>query len=404
MISQRMPRITLGASLSVEQFAQALAFTYLSKYSGEAIQPRVLTAFQRAWGVDEIIQLAPGVDNNPGATLAFWNGNGLRHCLVAMHGASAFPSLYSILNDLSYMTVDGCTGSVLGAFRTRAYTMWARLFDNATFVAALANPRCMFTFTGHSLGAAMAELIAYRFKAANPSRTVQCIKFGSPRVGTLPWRHHRNERVNFASVYHDRDPIYEFPQVFSPADGFFVSINSNLTRQFAMDQGIWRIVYGHGAHFSGQYRDFSVWTAANYAALAAQPHTFTNAWYDHSLGSYRTAFMNYCAARPDVLKYRFNYLEFNNENMMQVLFEPGIREWEELHWLNQTQPAEVRPISSDVGLVANAPEVLQQVRPISREDRNSLGGGANDWGQGTPVSVANLPRRIVRQAPVNPVP
>lgn len=400
MISDAMPRITLGASLSMEQFAQALAFTYLSKYSGEAIQPRVQTAFERAWGVEQIKFLAPGTDNNPGACLAFWRGVGLNHCLVAMPGAQTFPGLWAMFSGIGYHSVEGCSGSVFHAFRTRAYTMWDRLFADADFVTALANPRTVFTFTGHSLGGAMAEILAYRFKAANPTVPTNCIKFGSPRVGTSRWVDNANPSVRFASIYHNRDPIHAFPQVFSSLSPLAIGPESLILRNFARDGSPWRFVYNH-ATFVNTFLSDPFLGSLEYAANAVQGGGTANPWFDHTLGAYRLMMQNYCGHRPDVMKYRFNFLEFNDENMFHVLFQNGLREWEDIHWLNPTQPDPVRVISADVGLVANAPRIMQQIAPIREPEAVEIGDGGADFGPPKPISAAYSPRRIVRQAPFN---
>jgi Lipase (class 3) len=395
MISQRMPRITLGANLSFDQFGQALAFTYLSQYSGSALEPRVFNAYTYAFGATDIVSLAPGTDNNPGVTLAlFRSQQGLQHCLVAIHGATDFPSFWSMFAGIGYQTVTGCTGSVFNAFASRAATMWTRLFANADFAAMVASNRTVFTFTGHSLGAAMAEILAYRFKAANPWRDVRCIKFASPRVGTSRWKDNRNPNVKFASIYVDRDPIHHFPVIPSTLTAITDPTNGLLLRNFARDDAPWRLTPRHFA-WVNHYTDDGLLAELHYAGQAVQSITTANPWFDHLPGAYRNMFMNYCAIRPDALKYRFNYLENPDENQWQVLFTPGMREYAAMNVLDVVQPDPVQPISGDVGLIANAPEQVQQVAPMGDTSSGASGGG-DDWGGPRAATISVLPARRVR--------
>jgi alpha-beta hydrolase superfamily lysophospholipase len=58
------------------------------------------------------------------------------------------------------------------------------------------NPFCDVVFTGHSFGAAMATLAAFRYANARPMMRTSCLTLASPKVGFSLFRHMANTLPN----------------------------------------------------------------------------------------------------------------------------------------------------------------------------------------------------------------
>lgn len=395
MIANQMPRIRMGNVMNFEEYTQALALTYLSGYNTEEIAPRVETAYKRAFGMDSLAMLPNQASAYPGCCFATWNIDEAPRVVIAIPGINGIADILSLSNVIGYSNVGSLSGSVYTPFYDRYYALRSRLYADLLSPALRDHPRLTITFTGHSLGAACAEIFAYWFKEARPAADVRLIKFGSPKVGNYRWQSNANRYVKFASFYNDRDPIHWFPMTpasFSPITDPTTAL---IFRDFVRDYTIQRYTYRDNA-FTSSYP--SSWDGAeiNAAIWAIRAHTPNNPWFDHHIQAYRLNWMNYAIVRNDALQYRFNFLEHNDENQWQVLFNPGARTYADLQSLVETPPTPRPPISSQVAIVANAPPPPATIAPIIGDEASDIGGGG-EWGATTPRPVAVLPRRRIRR-------
>lgn len=397
MIADQMPRIRMSSHGSFDEMYQALAFTMLSYYSSAVLTSRSIASYARAWGPHDLYQIPSSSSSYPGATVAVFNSGGPKHVIVAIHGISAISALLPIVLGYGYQFVPGCTGAVYLPFLDRANDMWTKLFALPIFAGAVSNDRYVYTFTGHSLGAAMAEIIAARFKAQYPMKSARLIKFASPRVGTYAWRDNRNRDLRTMSVYNRLDPMHFFPYAPQDLNPISAPISNFIVRNFARDEAPWRM-NAAGQSFDTDYVSTNPIYAARLTIGGGNSVTSASDWYDHYINSYRVRFMTYAALHDDALKYRFNWLEMPDENSWQTLFTPGMRDWSLLNVLNPDNPPDFSPSSGAVANIVNNPPAPQVVPPIMQDDDVEL-EEAGQWETEPALSSRYLPTRVVRRRP-----
>jgi hypothetical protein len=398
MISNQMPRIRSRANLSFEEYTQALALTYLSSYNEEAIAPSVLTAFKRAFAMEDITMFPNFTEQYSGCAVADWPDERAPEIVVAIPGISGISGILALQQTFGYGTVLTHTGSVYQPFNLRAIHLYDRLKALPWIVNRLEHPRGTVTFTGHSLGAAMAYIMAAMAKIQYPHLDVRCIKFGAPRTANDRFRDAYNPRIKQASIYNDRDPIFNFPHVPTEA-GWITPLGPTprlFMRNFVHDLSILRWV-AEERRFVGTYP--SDWNLGHITASvrALQAHTFSNPWYDHTMKAYRLAWMNYCSANRDGLDYRFNFLEFNDENEWQNSFRPGMRQWESLDGFSVGGEYQTLPTSSLVAEIVNSPAPVPVPAPIIEATFTPKFRRDRDWGIPALPAATLLPRRRVRR-------
>lgn len=406
MISRQMPRIVLGSEINTEEITQALALTYLSQYCNETLDDRVRQCFFRAFGMDYLWAIPDNGDNKPGCILSSWENDDGPQMHVAIHGVQGVGSVWELLTPVGYSAITGLAGSLWTAFKTAADDLLiplssgsdeGRLASNESYVRLKSHRRLTITFSGHSLGAAMAELMAYRFKDRHESADVRLIKFGSPRVGNAAWRDNRNRYVKFASVYNGRDPIHYFPWIPSELSFLTLGAANLVVRSPARDDAPMRLDPDEG-RIRSTY--LGTWSGAEIDAglFAFRSHVFSNAWYDHSMNSYRLSWMSYLAQMQDAAQYRFNFLEHPDENNWHQLFTPGMRQWESLTGFSGGGDADpIAPIAPRVEQLADAPAPAPRIAPIAQDDGLLFGPFRSDF---SAPPVANITRRPTRRVRV----
>lgn len=398
MISRQMPRIRLGNTMGFEEYSEALALTYLSSYNTEAIATSTETAHKRAFAMDAIQVLPNEANQHVGCAVATWFSDDAPRMVVAMPGVSGIAGILDLAQVFGYGTVLDLTGSVYAPFEVRFSSLLARLLLNANFATYKDHPRLTITFTGHSLGAALADLFAAWFKRTRPAADVRCIKFGSPRVGNSRWQNNYDQSIKFASIYNDRDPIYFHPAI--PVDAMWVTplgpAPRLFVRNFVRDNGIMRWQPDEGT-FTRSYPSDWFNSEIDSTVFALRTHNFANPWYDHSLKAYRLMMMNYCGSLGDSLNYRFNFLEYNDENEWQNLWRPGTRQWEGLDGFSGGGDYQTGPITSSVAEVVNAPVEPPTIAPIVEETFTPKGPRNPVFGIPVRPSPTLLPRRRIRR-------
>lgn len=146
-----------------------------------------------------------GTTSGFGYTLVY-QGNGLRHVVIATRGTRPEmawkPDLITDLN-AAYTSFDDY-GSVHNGFKKTFDSILPSIERDLGVITSSDVVHCV----GHSLGGAVATLIAAHFAAQK--RNVKLYTFGSPRVGLLNTHQAFESRIGVNNIYrvaHDLDPI-----------------------------------------------------------------------------------------------------------------------------------------------------------------------------------------------------
>lgn len=364
MISRILDPVERMAVISLEEQSEALALTYLAYYQGQLIQPRVDTAYKRAFGLNKV-KIMPRVGLHPGFTCAFATAMSRKTLTIAVEGTTTIPQIEAQIESTLTTRPTGSTlGFVYSFFWTEAANLLARMAADTDCAAAMADGSYVITFTGHSLGAAIADCASYTFKQANPQKAVRLIKFGCPRVGNTWYVNRTHTLFPRANLYVEGDPIHQFPSssIFAMSAPNVITVG---LRMAACSENFLTLMPLTGENFGSRAPEFAQ-SCGHFLDLAALARALTpgNPWWCHLMNTYRLAMMNCLGRRDDLLKYRFGYLEHNDENSWQTRWSPGTRDWVALSALSAPGPDEVQPISSQVAV-----RVQQEV-----------GTGGNDWG------------------------
>lgn len=363
MISRTLTPVDRTAEVSVEEIAESLMLSYLAYYNDQAFQPRTYQAYTRAFGLDNLKRFARALPQ-PGYMAAFATLPHRKTLTIAIEGTTDMSQISPLLE--LFNTVGGGSlgllARVFGFFNDQANAIWTQIHADTDCAAAIANGATMFTFTGHSLGAAVADILSWRFRKTYPAKNVRVIKFGCPRVGNTFYVNRTVDLVKKRNVYVNGDPIHQFPSASIFAMGPLNVIGTatrcnpcseDTSSDFTLDGSPMLGVQADFTQSSGHYLDM-VWLARAF--------TRDNPWWRHMMKTYRLCLMNLCGRTNDIIKYRINYLEHNDENTWQSRWSPGQLNWDVLDGLSVVPPDEVEPISGTVAIAAQEP-----------------GGGGGSW-------------------------
>lgn len=413
MIRDQLSPIALQAHVSQEEIAQALAFSCLSYYTSGEVNERSQLSFRRAWGDHYIVRVPPtgptiGI-HSPGWIAAIWNDGDTCRLLLAVQGLTSASQLTRTTITQGFFSwpialrgLSGRSGHVYGQFKNQADEIWAAIAAHPQISPILAMPRCAITFVGHSLGAAIAEVMASNLKYNQPQKRVRLIKFASPRIGTRTWAPFSGTAVPMANVLCGRDPIHFFPfRALRLSAGFNFEIDPlaaiTFTQHLCRDDNVikmrregpgWSVGYGSDGDL---LNGLAALGSAGSSNLPESP------WFDHHIWSYRLAMMQYCASIRDAMELRFNYLEMPNETQWQFSFQPGRTDWR--NWfINAPVESDHLPQSVDQESTAGGggEDYGHELPPqsVMQTVSDDAGGGGQNWG-GMPsaLTVAKLPRR-----------
>lgn len=367
MISNQLKPMERQPEIGLNEIAEALAFSYWAYYSTDSTQPRVLEAYKRAWAFDSVKKFAR-TDARPGFLVAFFTLEARRLMLVAIEGSTGIPALTEMIALNLSSRPTGNWGSTYTFFNSRAAAIYSAIQADTDCAAAIADGGYITTFTGHSLGAACADLVANTFLHDHPTRAVRLIKFGAPRVGNTLYVNRTTNRPKSVNVLCGNDPIHQFPSSTIFAAGAINMIGA-ITRlnpcsedsALILPMGPDRCPHVEPLRMTQSFGHFLDVIAASGTLTDA-----TNVWYHHLVKTYRMAMMNVCGEYSDTLRYRFNFLEHNDENAWQTRWAPQQRSWANLDVLNVTAPDDAPPFSA----------ALEE--EITYAETSTSGGG--DWG------------------------
>jgi hypothetical protein len=388
-LTRALPPVERTADISAEELAEAMALVYLAYYNTADFEPRVDTSHKRAFGLDTLRRFARS-GSTPGfvvakATLAHRNT-----MTIAIEGTTSLGQIDPILQQFNTVP-QNTPARCYAPFVTYRDDIWAQMLADNIIAAAIAEGTYITTFTGHSLGAAIADLLAFKWKQTYPAKPVRLIKFGAPRVGTPGYVNRTNDIVGQRmNVYTALDPIHLFPSALTFTFGLFNLAGTAARINAVSEQNCWQ--------FNPNMNSFRI---ANLDSPMSSGHFLTvgqlaatlnsaNPWYWHFMKSYRLAMMNWCGHARDRAFYRFNFLETPDENSWQVRWGPQTAQWDTMDSsprLISPQPADTEPETRPVGDVSTG-----------------VGIGGGDWGDPADV-VAERPRTNIQlAAPLQPAP
>lgn len=318
MIAEQLPPVEFTPNYNLEFTGECLALCYLAHYNDVVLQPRVETSLKRAYAMDDIRLRAYVSGGRPGYAIVRWDNDDAKRITIAIEGMRTFNQIRSLWNGYSATNYAPTDGVVYNSFQTFAQTIRDELLADPNFYTFWGRPGYTFTFTGFSLGAAVAELLGDYMKANNPRPVVKVVKFASPRVGDRRHVARLNRSVFRENWYFGRDPVDILPYVTPNANLLEVAIGWRMGVWFAQDPDATRI--DNRGHYLDPFHVGGAVQSASYLREFTRPYDQSSAWYDHSQKSYRHAFMVYAEWYNSLAKWRFRYLEFNDENQWGLQF------------------------------------------------------------------------------------
>lgn len=322
MLLNQMPEIPYSWETGLLARFEALAFTALASYCDQAIQPRVLLSFQRAFDVNSLWMVNRVSNGHPGYCIGNFQTKPMQKVIVAVEGTTAWSQVVDLYNLNVRASVGSLQGYVYKKFADHAAAIYTELLGNTNFNWALGTLGAPIIFTGFSLGAAVAEVLAAMFRAAYPRKAFKVIKFASPRVGTVRWVAGRVGAVARDAVYFGRDPIDLFPYTLPEGAGLS-TLNPlyNYTAWATSPEGT-RLSINPAetplpVNHQGGYQQ-----AGQAARSLRQTMDRANQWSDHDKWYYYLGFLrNYVNTGNKNFEARARYLEFNDRNQFGQAYQ-----------------------------------------------------------------------------------
>jgi len=168
------------------------------------------------------------VEDTPSDTVSFISGSlSQRRIYIVFKGSSSY---YNFETDAEILLIDyPCPAKNckvhMGFFKTYS-TVKSRIFTELASI--LSKPEYVgfqVVVTGHSLGAALATLLAVDLSLLdNPAMIPILMNFGSPRVGETNWASYASAVIAARNrVTHHKDEVPHMPTTYSPFDYTHIS-------------------------------------------------------------------------------------------------------------------------------------------------------------------------------------
>lgn len=336
-----MPRLGQLDANHVMKQAECFSLCYLSRYPDEAIPPRVDASFKRAWGMTTLYRKPAVTGGRPGYAVAIWPDAGLTRVTVAIDGIASASQLRTHFGTQVSVRYAPARGRVLQSFAAYADTIYAELMANAFFLDGFNRLNTQITFTGFSMGAALAEVLSVKCFLAHGAKRYQVVKFGSPRVGNAAWASPENLMWDRLDVYVHNDPIHLFPYSTFKYSGLLAPDLDNIITSYAQNAPVaTRTIVGENST-TPQADSTYAYSRAGIAGLAAM--TPDNVWYYHFADAYRLMLMNRTAENIQGLSdewFRFHFLEFDDDNQWGTIFTTGQETYAGLTGLADPPPSD----------------------------------------------------------------
>lgn len=384
---------------SMAEMTEAFFLSTIASYPDAVLTSRVFQSYQRAWGFTEC-KVYPKVGRVPSFSVTSYHDTNPKKIVVAIAGISSLSDLNnSLFGNLGAVTVISGWGQVLSFYRDCANAIRTVLEADPNW-GAIASPftRHAITFTGFSLGAAIAEILTAMYRIQYPAFNIRLYKFAAPRVGTLGWRNATEANLNKLNFYIYGDPIWRLPTEtwfreaalpfrldvlpgFLCADSFATGMNA----MGVLSDGYFPYSALDMIGIMSRLPFYS-----NFVQDPLDPNN--NPWWWHLRTTMRFAFCNFWArGQNQTMKDRVLYLEHPDENSWQQNFVAGGNVTGNMLEILAPPPADH----------AIAPEVQQRAFELAAgaggggewaDDRGA--GGEGDWGDIAPAAQAGPQLRV----------
>lgn len=336
---------------------------------------------RRSYGMDRFFHFPRIPNGRPAWALMLWDGPDVYKAVIAIEGAMTTSQITHCRRNAFATFANPLTGMFFGTFVTQSAVIQAEMAAHTQLHEAWIDRRYKWTYTGFSLGAALAEMLAEFHSAAFPSDHLELCKFASPRVGNLRYMNNRGRNILRRSYYNGNDPIDVYPSASA-----------------ALDLGIWPpqgafgfqgfVSDGSAERFTWEGETLPPFHEGGIIAMAQYSNTLNSMnhpaspWYDHLLGSYRFMLKQKAFRETHETWARFNSWEGPNEN--NFVFGPPPHRYDDYTWAAAVQvppPAE-QPLSF-FGLNSDVPEPYQ---PDTHNGAGTVGG----WDAEVPGTTASV--------------
>jgi len=387
MISVSLPPVFAGwRSITHGEFYEAFAMSYWAGYNDVPISARVMDSQRRAWGVFYAKHFPRELGVRPGMIHVRVGTPDEYRTIIAIEGMASISQILGTSAALDPTGFNGIgTPSVVNAFFTAAAACATELLADTEAAADLNSPGRIVTYTGHSQGAAIADIFARQRKAALPNKQIRCIKFASPRVGTSRYVSQRPASLMQVGFYTDGDCIGSMPVINYAA---FTPLNINPRNQlvYYVDDEATKTLNINGTEPESGHEFVSDvrWIARlRYFTHTPLP---SNPWYSHTADFYKMCMTAWAVAGNDEFAYRMRWLDWEDDYKFGQTWTPGAPILPAKS-ISDPLPADVPPPNEAIRRMAiddghAAGDWGGERDPIADTDGDTLGG---NWGETQPV-------------------
>lgn len=308
MLAPGLPRLPYLDEQTCRFQAQCLAFSMLSYYSTSGFGGRVITSFQRAYDVTHIHSIPRSTAGRPGLVIGVFGGDTNQRVIVAIEGTTSPAQLLTYVRDFRTQQVRENGPWTYGVFADYSRQISAILDAHVGWTSAIPTRTTDVVFTGHSLGAACAKVLAEHYSNAYRHNYIRYCGFGSPRVTVERTDSIPTQRQTGVDVYTEQDVIRNFPFMndgtrrdWTGTDRVGVQFYHAPYRAKVWDQN----------GMEQAYRPFNL-TVSGLDAMRQLVRTDMGGtqFFQHQIKYYRNMMANVLYRYSDEDFARFNFLEF----------------------------------------------------------------------------------------------
>jgi len=415
VIDRQLDRLGFFGQSEFAEVSEAFAFTYLAQYCDTPPSARCIESYKRAYDFDEISFIPSMPGGPPGGLVAIWRGAYRPKVMVAFRGISSWSQLVPLRTGPTAVAYESQPGMVYAPFVANAAALQAALAGNALWTEAWGTRGMPICFAGHSMGGAMADLLADHYQRASFSKVIRCVKFGTPNFASGDFCDRRVRIRKTYNVYTWADPIGYMPTAgvtrstiigVTPSVSVFLFAGQRATESpklFVDFQG----------NMAEQFTYSLTSVLADAARLSIFPGGRGNIWWFHLMNTYRYCMLSRAVRNNHPDRWRLVYLEHPDENGWAKSFNLNLDDWASLQ---TTTPGS--PPDASVGLNEHELRVMETVRMREMIDESQGGGSSvgDSWGEedtggtsaggewGTPSTIPFRTRRYPPRRSIVPLP